>query len=99
MPEAAYGRSNRWLTAALIESDVFGATNGEIMESLAALNIESRPVWEPMHMRPVFADAPATLNGVSEHLFAQGLCLPSSSSLGLDQQDRVIEAVRSRARA
>ena len=95
MPEAAYGRSNRWLTAILVDPDVFGATGTELMDALGRENIESRPLWKPMHMQPVFAGAGATLSGVSEHLFARGVCLPSSSNLRPDQQDRVIEVVRS----
>ncbi len=97
MPEAGFGRSNRWLTAALIEPEVFGVDNAQIMGALADRNVESRPVWKPMHLQPVFATAPATTSGVSERLFAQGLCLPSSSSLTPDEQDRVIDIVRSQA--
>jgi len=64
------------------------------MNELAQYNIESRPLWKPMHMQPVFAAAASTTNGVSQRLFERGLCLPSSSSLSEDQQDRVIEVVR-----
>lgn len=95
MPEASYGRSNRWLTAVLIDPSRFGATNTQLMNELAQHNIESRPLWKPMHMQPVFAEAAATTSGVSERLFDRGLCLPSSSSLSEQQQDRVIEVVRS----
>jgi pyridoxal phosphate-dependent aminotransferase EpsN len=99
MPEAGFGRSNRWLTAALIDPTQFGASNAELMEELALRNIESRPVWKPMHMQPVFADAPSTVNGVSEGLFDRGLCLPSSSSLTPDQQSRVIDVVKGLAKS
>ena len=98
MPEAPYGRSNRWLTAVLIDPGLFGASNADVMEALARHNIESRPVWKPMHLQPVFAGAPSTVTGVSERLFLEGLCLPSSSSLDLDQQERVVEIVRRLAR-
>jgi len=98
MPEAPYGRSNRWLTAVLIDPGLFGASNADVMEALARHNIESRPVWKPMHLQPVFAGAPSTVTGVSERLFMEGLCLPSSSSLDLDQQERVVEIVRRLAR-
>lgn len=94
MPEAAYGRSNRWLTAVLIDPDAFGATNDDLMAVLAKENIESRPVWKPMHMQPAFAGSPTTGGAVSERLFAEGLCLPSGSALQPQQQDRVIEIVR-----
>jgi dTDP-4-amino-4,6-dideoxygalactose transaminase len=94
MPEAPYGRSNRWLTAVLIDQDAFGATNDALMAVLAKENIESRPVWKPMHMQPAFAGSPTTGGAVSERLFAEGLCLPSGSALQPQQQDRVIEIVR-----
>jgi len=94
MPEAPYGRSNRWLTAVLIDPGLFGASNADVMEALARHNIESRPVWKPMHLQPVFAGAPSTVTGVSERLFLRGLCLPSSSSLDPDEQQRVIRTVR-----
>jgi dTDP-4-amino-4,6-dideoxygalactose transaminase len=99
MPESSYGRSNRWLTAALIDPALFGASNTELMEALAQRNIESRPLWKPMHMQPVFAGASSTTSGVSEGLFDRGLCLPSSSSLTPGQQDRVIEVVKGLARS
>ena len=97
MPEASYGRSNRWLTAVLVDPTAFGATNAQVMDELAQRNIESRPLWKPMHLQPVFAGASATTSGVSERLFSRGLCLPSSSSLRADEQDRVIELVRNMA--
>lgn len=93
MPEAEYGRSNRWLTALTIDPDEFGATATDVMALLDESNIESRPVWKPMHMQPVFAGANHTGGAVSERLFAQGLCLPSGSSLTEGEQDRVIEIV------
>ena len=98
MPEAGYGRSNRWLTAVLVDPNTFGATNAQLMDELARHNIESRPLWKPMHLQPVFAGAASTTNGVSERLFDRGLCLPSSSSLGEEQQDRVIDVVQSMGR-
>jgi pyridoxal phosphate-dependent aminotransferase EpsN len=99
MPEADYGRSNRWLTALTIDPAEFGRSASSVMGVLAEHNIESRPVWKPMHMQPVFADAPHTGGAVSERLFEQGLCLPSGSALRPDQQDQVIELVASLASA
>jgi pyridoxal phosphate-dependent aminotransferase EpsN len=93
MPEADFGRSNRWLTALTIDPAEFGRSASDVMGVLAEHNIESRPVWKPMHMQPVFANAPHTGGAVSERLFEQGLCLPSGSALRPDQQDRVIELV------
>jgi pyridoxal phosphate-dependent aminotransferase EpsN len=99
MPEAPYGRSNRWLTAALIDAASFGATNHEVMAALAEHNVESRPLWKPMHMQPAFAGSPVAGGSVSEHLFDHGLCLPSGSALLPEEQDRVIEIVRKAAKA
>ncbi len=88
MPEADHGRSNRWLTVVLIDSDAFGVTPKDIRLELEEHNIEARPVWKPMHLQPVFAKpkqpGPAyrVVGGkVSEDLFARGLCLPSGTAL------------------
>ncbi len=93
-PEGAF--SNRWLTTILIDpSKTNGVTRHDISDALAERNIESRPVWKPMHLQPVFRDAPAYTNGVSEQLFVEGLCLPSSSSLTEDELKRVAEGITS----
>ena len=63
--------------------------------ALAEHDIEARPVWKPMHLQPVFADAPMRGGAVAESLFARGLCLPSGSNLSADDQQRVIDQVRS----
>jgi dTDP-4-amino-4,6-dideoxygalactose transaminase len=78
--------SNRWLTTILIDHVNFPLKSAlECMEYLQGYNIESRPLWKPMHLQPVFKDAPSVLNGVSESLFKTGLCLPSGSNLSEDQ--------------
>ncbi len=59
-----------------------------------AIDIEARTTWKPMHLQPVFADAPCRVDGTSDGLFARGLCLPSGSSLSPSDQDRVLEVVR-----
>ncbi len=99
MPEAPYGTSIRWLTALTIDPDAFGASREEVRLALEAENIESRPLWKPMHLQPVFAGARAVGGRVSEHLFEWGLCLPSGSSLIPTEHDRVVEIVRSTRRA
>ena len=93
MPEADYGRSNRWMTALTVDPGQFGHNRDDVMALLAEHNIESRPVWKPMHMQPVFAGAPRTGGSVSEGFFANGLCLPSGSSLTPTDQEKVIELV------
>ena len=97
MPEAEYGRSNRWLTALTIDEEQFGHSRHDVMQLLAENNIEARPVWKPMHMQPAFTAASHTGGHVSERLFADGLCLPSGSDLRLEQQERVIDIVASLA--
>jgi pyridoxal phosphate-dependent aminotransferase EpsN len=96
MPEMEGARSNRWLTTLTIDSDVSGVTNLEIIESLSKENIESRPVWKPMHLQPVF-DGTAYFEhdgDVSRRLFKDGLCLPSGSNLSLENQELVIRTIR-----
>ncbi len=92
MPEAPYGRATRWLTCVLIDADQFGATREDVRLHLESQNIESRPVWKPMHRQPVFADCRRVGGEVTEQLFADGLCLPSGSSLTESDLDRVISA-------
>jgi dTDP-4-amino-4,6-dideoxygalactose transaminase len=83
--------SNRWLTTILIDSQ---QTNPEkVRLFLESDNIETRPLWKPMHLQPVFADCRSYLNGISQGLFGQGLCLPSSSSLTREQLTRISEKV------
>ena len=69
--------SNYWLNTILIDPAKTGADYDAIRLHLEACNIESRPLWKPMHTQPVFSGAPAYVNGVSEQLFSMGLCLPS----------------------
>ncbi len=94
MPEPEGFFSTRWLTSILVDEDKFGASREDIRLALEAENIESRPVWKPMHMQPVFSNCRAITNGVSESLFRDGLCLPSGSSMSPDDQQRTIEVVR-----
>ena len=82
--------SNRWLTAILLDSK---DTREGLRLALEKQNIESRPLWKPMHQQPVFKNAPSYLNGVSDELFDRGLCLPSGSNLTNEQLDRVILAI------
>lgn len=95
MPEPPQDRSTRWLTAITVNAAQFGTDREQIRLSLEAMNIESRPIWKPMHLQSVFADCRAVVNGVSEHLFRDGLCLPSGSSLSTGDQQRVIDQVLS----
>ena len=88
--------SNRWLTTILVDPEkTGGVTREDIRLALAEDNIESRPLWKPMHLQPVFKDAPAYTNGVSEELFGYGLCLPSGSNLTDNDLKRVSDIVQS----
>jgi dTDP-4-amino-4,6-dideoxygalactose transaminase len=82
--------SNRWLTTILVDPTHFGKTREDIRLTLEKENIESRPLWKPMHLQPVFKDAPHYQNGTSEVLFNKGLCLPSSSNLSQQEKHTVV---------
>ncbi|SDS78965.1 dTDP-4-amino-4,6-dideoxygalactose transaminase [Gillisia sp. Hel1_33_143] len=87
--------SNHWLSVILVDEKLTGGISRENLRlSLEKENIESRPLWKPMHMQPVFADAPFYGNGVSEKLFDIGLCLPSGSNLSDEDRDRISSAIR-----
>ncbi len=93
MPEAPYGRCTRWLTCLTIDPVAFGATREDVRLALEAENIESRPIWKPMHLQPVFASCRAVGGAVSAQIFEHGLCLPSGSNLAVADRNRVIEIV------
>jgi len=73
---------NCWLTSIVVDSETAGWTPAELSAHLLLDNIESRPLWKPMHLQPVFTDARSLVNGVSEGFFTTGLTLPSGSALG-----------------
>ncbi len=89
----SWGSSNHWLTVVQVDPESAGTTALALMTALDGADIESRPVWNPMHRQPVFAKNPARLNGVSDRLFANGLCLPSGSGMTDAQLDRVLDAL------
>ena len=93
MPEAPYGRPNCWLTCILVDPDEAGTDRETIRLALEAEDIESRPLWKPMHLQPFFADAPMVGGDISAGLFDRGLCLPSGSALTDEDQARVVEIV------
>ena len=86
---------NGWLTAILVDSDVAGWTPAQLSAHLADADIESRPLWKPMHLQPVFAGARGSITGASESLFTRGLTLPSGSSMSVEQVERVESRIRS----
>lgn len=98
MPEAPYGRSNRWLTVVQVDPTKFGADRETIRQHLETKDIESRPVWKPMHLQPVFAGCRAVGGAVSEKLFERGLCLPSGTQMSESDLARVVVAVLEKQR-
>jgi dTDP-4-amino-4,6-dideoxygalactose transaminase len=85
--------SNYWLTTITIDEKKFGRSNRQIYDLLNEHNIESRPLWKPMHLQPVFSGYQSFLNGISEELFNTGLCLPSGSNLEEKDQKRIIDLI------
>jgi dTDP-4-amino-4,6-dideoxygalactose transaminase len=87
--------SNRWLTTILINPGLTGGvTNEEIRLELESENIESRPIWKPMHLQPVFSKYKIYTEGNASHLFDQGLCLPSGSAMTKDEVARVSTTIK-----
>jgi len=94
MPEASYGESTHWLTCLTIDPLASGSNREQVRLALAQEQIETRPVWKPLHLQPVFSDCECIGGSVSEDLFERGLCLPSGSNLTSNDLERVIQAFR-----
>jgi pyridoxal phosphate-dependent aminotransferase EpsN len=94
MPQAPYGLHTNWLSCFLVDPEAFGASRDDVIAALQARNVESRPLWKPMHLQPLYAGAERFGGAVAERLFRQGICLPSSSSLPREDQELVISLVR-----
>ena len=86
--------SNFWLTCIVIDPAVAGTDREKLRLAFEAAGIESRPLWKPMHLQPVFVGCPAYVNGTSEKLFENGLCLPSSSNIDADGRARIAEVLK-----
>ena len=85
--------SNHWLTAIVIDPKIVGKTNDDLRLALEAVNIESRPLWKPMHLQPLFACYPYYGTNVAENLYSDGLCLPSGSNLNDEDDERIAESL------
>ena len=98
MPEAGFGKSNRWLTVMTLDPEIIRKSPFELVDYLEEQNIESRPVWKPMHMQPLFEGKkyyPHKENrSISDILFKTGICLPSGTAMSQGDLERVIEAIR-----
>ena len=99
MPQASYGLHTNWLSCFLIDERLFGSSSDALIRALDEANVESRPVWKPMHLQPLYAGCQCYGGAVAEDLFKRGICLPSSSSLTEEDQLRVINVVRATAGA
>jgi len=93
-PEAPWGRSTRWLSCLTVDPALAGTDRERVRLALERADIECRPLWKPMHLQPVFRSAEHLGRGVSDRLFANGLCLPSGSGMSDADRARVIETVR-----
>ena len=93
-PEGGDFNSNYWLTCITVEPEEAGFTREDVRLALGEDNIESRPLWKPMHLQPVFKNAPFYGNGTSERLFEIGLCLPSGPTLTDEDVERVTKVVK-----
>ena len=96
MPEPNKDYSNRWLSVCIINPSKTNITNDKLIELLSELNIEARHVWKPMHQQPVFSGLQYFMAGKEsycDYLFDNGVCLPSSSNMTVEQQNVVIDSI------
>lgn len=94
LPDAPHGDANHWLTVILVDPVEFGTDPAQMSRALEASDIEARPAWKPMHLQPAYASCEVRGGAVAERLFSTSLCLPSGSALTIEEQERVIAAVR-----
>jgi pyridoxal phosphate-dependent aminotransferase EpsN len=99
MPQGSDGIHTNWLSCFLIDTHLLGISRDALIEALYAANIESRPVWKPMHLQPLYAGCRYYGGEVAEDLFRRGICLPSSSSLTEEDQLSVVNVIRMSAGA
>ncbi|MDB8540850.1 DegT/DnrJ/EryC1/StrS family aminotransferase [Turicibacter sanguinis] len=97
MPIREYGEPNYWLSCAILDAEC-QIKPLDIILALEAENIESRPIWKPMHLQPIFKDYPYYMDdnqSVSEDVFNRGICLPSDTKMTIEEQEYVIEIIKS----
>lgn len=92
-PELENSFGNRWLTALIIDPDKTGVSREDVRLELLKYNIESRPLWKPMHLQPVFNACERYVNNSSENMFKNGLCLPSDTKLTNEEIDGIIKII------
>jgi len=91
MPELENSRGNRWLSALTFEKK----EHTKVMQALENINVESRPLWQPMHMQPLFKDAKSYVDGTSENLYSKGLCLASSTTMSKEDVKSICKVIQS----
>lgn len=96
MPDIEGCRSTRWLTCLTIDPALAGTDRDAVIKALETENIESRPTWKPMHLQPLYKDCEVFGGAVSEHLFEQGICLPSGTGMSEADIERIVGVVRER---
>lgn len=94
MPEAPWGRCTRWLSIILLDERATGVSPETVRLALEAENIESRPVWKPLHLQPVFRGCEVVGGVVAEELFRRGLCLPSGTGMTEADIERVVAVIQ-----
>ena len=87
--------SNFWLSTILVDPQTYGHTYQELSAFLAEKDVETRPLWKPMHLQPVYADAPRYVNGVSESKFKLGLCIPSGPMVSESEVEMIVGYIKS----
>ena len=90
-PEANESRSNFWLTAILIDEEVTGFSNDQVRVALMKNDIETRFLWKPLHLQPVFKEIKYFGGNVAKSFFHKGICLPSSVNLTFEDQERIVD--------
>ena len=93
-PDPPWGTGNSWLTTVTFDRSLRPGASARVREALQADNIESRPIWKPMHQQPVFRGNEAHLTGIADRLFEEGLCLPSGVGLSDGDIERVVVGIR-----
>lgn len=87
-------KPNYWLCTILVDEKKLGISNEQLRQYLDTKNIESRPLWKPMHLQPIYKDAPAYIDGTSEHIYNCGLCLPSGPMVTDDDVHYIIDSIK-----
>jgi perosamine synthetase len=99
MDEAPWAFSTHWLFTILVDEAQFGRSSRSLMDCLADSGVQSRPLWQPMHLSPPYRGAQSLQTGIAERLNRDALCLPSSVGLTSSDFERVVDAVREAARS